>query len=124
MPPISVMKNMSNCTNMANEPKELARKMYRYFISYTDVGAPSFSKFARSVGMTYAELMNLGENEEIKRACEECSEIRRDYLIDMALAKKQDASMTKFILTSEFGMGEHERSDGDGRLDLRLEVIG
>ncbi len=103
---------------------DLPGKMYTFFRSYVGIGAPSFSKFAREVGLTLAELMSFRERRTFMRACEECSEIRRDYLIDQALAKKQDASMTKFILSSEFGMGEPPVCDDGGRLEVHLEVIG
>lgn len=103
---------------------DLPGRMYTFFCSYADIGAPSFSKFARAAGYTLAELMSFRERKEFMRACEECSEIRRDYLIDQALAKKQDASMTKFILSSEFGMGEPREQDDGGRLEVHLEVIG
>jgi hypothetical protein len=36
--------------------KGIEREMYCYFSSYSDVGAPSFAKFARKKGLTTAEL--------------------------------------------------------------------
>ena len=64
------------------------------------------------------------QKKEFRRACEECSEIRRDYLIDSALGKKQDASMTKFILSAEYGMGEERESLGTEPLTVTVEVVG
>ena len=41
--------------------KDLARKMYLYFIEGEDGGAlPSFSKFARRIGVTLDELKSTG----------------------------------------------------------------
>ena len=101
---------------------EMTRKMYIFFRDFADVGAPSFAKFARSVGMTLSELEGERRNEEFDRAYRECNEIRRDYLIDNALTRRHDPSFTKFLLSSEFGMGDDE--DDDARsLDVRIEVV-
>ena len=90
----------------AKYTSDLPRRLYTYFAGYSGMGAPSLSKFARESGVTHADLLRFREKYgEFRRACEECSEIRRDYLIDNALSKKQDASITKFILSAEFGMG-------------------
>ena len=100
----------------------LPRLLYTFFTSYTDIGAPSFSKFARSIGATLKEVESFRRHSEFERAYRECSEIRRDYLIDSALARKHDPSFTKFLLGSEFGMGEKEEKE-DGVLEVKLEVI-
>jgi hypothetical protein len=104
--------------------KDLARQMYTYFVTYKEtVGAPSFSKFARSIGATLADVLEFRDkNSEFRRAFNECNEIRRDYLIDNALAKRFDGSVTKFLLTAEYGMGEKEE-DRDSCLDVKIEVI-
>ena len=102
---------------------ELPRKLYSFFLGYADVGAPSFSKFARSIGVTCADIESYRENEEFERAYNECNEIRRDYLIDNALCKRLDASLTKFILSAEFGMGEKRENEGENRLDVTVEVL-
>jgi hypothetical protein len=96
--------------------------MYTYFASYKDTGAPSFSKFARSVGLSLEMLLSFMSKSEFNRAYRECNEIRRDYLIDLALSKRADGSFTKFILTEEYGMGRDMTSDSS--LDLTLHVIG
>ena len=101
---------------------DLPKLLYTFFISYTDTGAPSFSKFARSIGATMEEIENFKKYGEFERAWRECSEIRRDYLIDSALARRHDPSFTKFLLSSEYGMGEKEHKD-DGSLEVKLEVI-
>lgn len=102
--------------------EETTRKMYIFFRDYTDAGVPSFGKFARKIGVTLAELEAWRRDEEFEKAYRECNEIRRDYLIDNALARRLDPSLTKFLLTSEFGMGEDE--DDDTRsLEIRLEVV-
>ena len=101
---------------------DMTRKMYIFFRDYADSGVPSFSKFARSVGITLAELESERVSEEFDRAYRECNEIRRDYLIDNALTRRHDPSFTKFLLSSEFSMGDDD--DDDTRsLDVRIEVV-
>ncbi len=100
---------------------DLPRRMYTFFAHYADVGAPSFSKFARSIGVTLSTIDVFRENAEFDRAYRECSEIRRDYLIDGALTKKHDASFTKYLLTYEYGMDES--STGDSLIEVTVEVI-
>jgi len=94
--------------------------MYGFFLSYCDQGAPSFSKFARSIGATLSDIEGFREREEFSRAYAECSEIRRDYLIDNALTKKFDSSFTKFLLTLE--CGEEAEASSEDSLTLKLEV--
>ncbi len=101
---------------------DLPRRMYSFFTSYTAAGAPSFQRFAISAGLTYSDLMSFRKKAEFERAFKECSEIRRDYLINMALEKKNDSSFTKFLLTSEYGMGEEAATD-DNRLEVKVEVV-
>ena len=96
--------------------------MYTYFIGYADQGAPSFNKFARRVGMTTEDLKRFLSHPEFERAYRECSEIRRDYLIDGALGKRLDPSTVKYLLSAEFHMDEERVSD-EG-LEVTVEVIG
>lgn len=101
--------------------KDLPRKMYLYFIGYSDgVGAPSFQKFARSIGATLAELESFRKRPCFERAWRECNEIRRDYLIDSALSKRFDSSFTKFLLSEDSEAGSKAE---DGGLSVLLEVI-
>jgi hypothetical protein len=102
---------------------ELPRRLYSFFLSYQDAGAPSISKFARSIGVTCADIESYRTHREFERAYNECNEIRRDYLIDNALSKRFDASLTKFILCAEFGMGEKKENDCDKNLDVTIEVL-
>lgn len=102
--------------------KEMPRQIYLFFTTYSDVGAPSFEKFARSIGATLAEIGKWRKNKEFDRAWRECSEIRKDYLIDTALTKRHDPSFVKFLLTTEFGVGEEE-SGSDGCFTVNVEVI-
>ena len=102
---------------------DMPRRLYSFFLGYSEaVGAPSFSKFARSIGATLGEISEFKEHKEFERAWKECNEIRRDYLIDMALTKQFDPSLVKFLLTAEFGMGEKEEKS-EGALDVTLTVI-
>lgn len=100
--------------------KDMPSRLYTYFYGFEDTGAPSFSKFARRVGATLEDITRWRGHAEFDRAWRECCEIRRDYLIDNALTRRHDPSFVKFLLTTEFGMGEDK---ADGTLDVRLEVI-
>ena len=92
--------------------------MYIYFISFDDVGAPSFSKFARRMGITLADLAEYRSHKLFDRAYIECSEIRRDYLKDRALTKRYDPSFVKYLLDTE------ELPSGDSNeINFRLEVV-
>ena len=89
---------------------ELPRLLYTFFISHNDTAAaPSFSKFARSIGATLSDIERFRENREFDRAYRECSEIRKDYLIDSALTRRYDPSFVKFLLSAEFEMGEKDK---------------
>lgn len=92
--------------------------MYLYFIDYDDRGAPSFHKFARSVGATVEDIERLRSNKRFDRAYRECLEIRRDYIIDRALDKRFDPSFVKHLLCSEEVGSDEEAHD----LLVRLEV--
>jgi hypothetical protein len=101
--------------------KELPGRMYRFFVGYSEQGAPSFCKFARSIGATLEDIQKMREKEEFDRAWRECNEIRRDYLIDQALSKRHDASFSKFLISLEYTDGENA-SCGE-ELSLHLEVV-
>lgn len=96
----------------------LTSRMLRFFASYEGEGVPSFEKFARSVGTDAEMLRALREDEAFDRVYRECSEIRRDYLIDQALCRRYDPSFVKFLLSEE-----SETKDAVGDLSLTLEVV-
>lgn len=101
----------------ARYKKDYPRMMYLYFTGYDEPhGAPSFSKFARRIGVTVAELEGFRSNRGFDAAWRECSEIRRDYLIDNALCKRYDASFTKFLLSEEQAVG----NEPDFKLTLQV----
>ena len=103
---------------------DMPRRLYSFFVGYSEsLGAPSFSKFARSIGATLDDIEDFRRHTEFERAYKECNEIRRDYLIDNALCKRFDGSLTKFLLTSEFGMGERSEDGTDDSFDFTLEVL-
>ena len=103
--------------------RDMPRRLYTYFVSYGDAKtAPSFAKFARSVGATLADIEEWRKHAEFDRAWKECNEIRRDYLIDSALGKHFDSSLVKFLLQYEFGMGERNEAN-DGELAVTLEIL-
>ena len=100
--------------------KDFPHRLYVFFTSYTDAGAPSFSKFARSIGVTLEDVEAFREHKEFDRAYRECTEIRRDYLIDNALLKRFDSSFTKFLLTEERENGQKDGDGGEIKLTLRV----
>ena len=82
---------------------------------------PSFSKFARSIGVTCQDIETFRKYKEFDRAYRECNEIKRDYLTDSALCKRFDPSFVKFLLSSEYGEGCEEEEGGS--MHLTLEVL-
>ena len=100
--------------------KDLPKRMYVYFAGYDEpLGVPSFGKFARSIGATLEELSSYRRVEKFDRAWRECSEIRRDYLIDAALTRRLDGTFTKYLLERE---SEESGSDERG-VDFTLRVV-
>ena len=102
----------------AKYSKEYPKKMYVFFRSYADQGAPSFIKFAESIGATCADLESFRVHVEFDRSYRECSEIRRDYLIDNALTRRFDPSLVKYLLENERISGSEENS-----LKVQVEVV-
>ena len=95
----------------------LPAAMYRYFRDFEGSGIPSFRKFAEGIGATLEDVEGFREHKEFERSYRECSEIRRDYLIDNALCRRFDPSFVKFLLSSEY-----TEAAADGELTVRLEV--
>lgn len=107
---------------MKKYEKDMAMRLRSFFTSYSDVAsAPSFQKFARSIGVTLAELESFRKNSEFDRAWRECIEIRRDYLTDMALTRRYDPSFVKFLLSAEFGVGNEDSKDTS--LNVTVSVV-
>lgn len=99
---------------------EYPRLMYTFFVGWNGGGAPSFSKFARSVGLTLNELESFRKRSEFDAAWRECSEIRRDYLIDSALTRRHDPSFTKQLLALEY----EQPTEGCEDFTLTIKVLG
>ena len=93
--------------------------MYHFFLGYDDRGAPSFTKFARSVGLVTDDVERFRKIPRFEAAYRECKEIRKDYLIDRALDKRFDGSFTKFLISCE---SENESRDDAGDITLHLTV--
>ena len=99
--------------------RDLPRRLYTFFIGYDDEkSAPSLQKFARANGFTTEELLAFRKHKAFERAIRECSEIRRDYLIDRGLTKRFDASFVKYLLD-----GESAADTEDSSLAVTLEVL-
>ena len=110
---------MAERRKKAKYTPDLARKMYQFFLGYSDGGLPSFRKFAGSVGMTLADVEGFRRHRLFEAAYRECMAIRRDYLIDRALERRFDPSLTKYLLSLD--EAEREREEV-GDIQLRLEV--
>ena len=93
--------------------------MYRFFLGYDDRGAPSFTKFAISAGISTEDIEWFRKHKRFEAAYRECIKIRRDYLIDRALDKRFDGSFTKFLISSE---NPDESSESAGDITLNLQV--
>lgn len=122
--PLILRKGESAVKKKAKYTNDLPKRLYTFFISQADTNqAPSFQKFARSIGATASDIEEFRKHSEFDRSYKECSEIRRDYLIDSALSRRYDPSFTKFLLACEFGMGEKEKEKEDTELSVTLEVL-
>ncbi len=100
--------------------KDFPRQLYTYFTtSVADFSIPSFSKFARSIGVTLDSLEAYRKHGEFDRAWRDCIEIRRDYLIDCALTRRHDPSFVKFLLDFE---AERENEEDNGSFALTVKV--
>ena len=96
----------------------LPKAMYCFFRGYESEGAPSFTKFAQSIGATSEDVEAWRKHGEFDRAYRECSQIRRDYLIDNGLARRFDPSLVKFLLSAD------DCNDASEELKISLEVTG
>ncbi|MBQ4325051.1 MAG: hypothetical protein IJC29_04570 [Clostridia bacterium] len=96
------------------------RQMLHYFEDGT--GAfPTFAEFARSVGVTVAELHRWRkEQPSFAAAWEECRERQKSHLIRGALTKQYDPSTCKYLLSELFGLGEESR---DESFSVTVEVV-
>ena len=106
----------------AKYKREYPEQMYEYFVSFSDKGAPSFGKFAIKIGVRLSELEGFRVHNKFDVAWRDCSEIRRDYLVDCALKKQHDPSFSKFIIQYETEV-ENAKKESEG-LTVSLEVLG
>ena len=97
----------------------LPRQMYLFFAEPdSEPFPPSFSKFARKIGITLEELESYRKKKTFDKSWRDCLEIRRDYLIDYALTRRFDPSFVKFLLSSDGG----ETADEDTSLSVNITV--
>ena len=96
----------------------LAEEMTAFFEGYDDRGAPSFEKFARLKNIPLATLLEFRKHAKFDKAYRECSEIRRDYLIDRALDKRFDPTFVRHLLSEEV-----EAEPSFTQTSLTIEVI-
>ena len=99
---------------------KIREEMLTYFKNFSDAsGAPSFAKFRRGIGLSLSDFEKLKGKRSFHEALKECSEFRRDYLIDCGLTKRFDASFVKFLLQSE----DESPKDDDTSPQISFEVI-
>ncbi len=97
---------------------DMPKMLYRFFLDRNEDGsAPSFAKFARSIGCTTEDVEEFRRHKEFDRAYREAKEIRRDYLIDQALCKRYDPSFVKYLISEENSSGN------EGEEDSSLSVV-
>ena len=111
-------KAMSKIIPSRRYYKELTRKLYIFFKNYADEGLPSFTKFAKMHGLTTAKLASFRRYKKFNEAWLECLELRRDMIIDKALCRKFDGSVSKLLLSDE-----GEISAADSNIDFVLTVV-
>ena len=103
--------------------KDFPRLLYSSFLDMIgDSVMPSFSKFARSIGVTLADLEAFRKHKNFDRAWRECIEIKRDYLTECALTRRYDPSFVKFLLAEEFGVG-YDTAGEDNSISVSVNVI-
>ena len=97
--------------------------MYSYFVNtVTDCSCvPSFSKFARSIGVTLESLEGYRKHGEFDRAWRDCIEIRRDYLTDCAVTRRYDPSFVKFLLGLELDTVSEGEEDKTLAVTVKVE---
>ncbi len=102
----------------------MPRELYIFFKNYDEEGLPSFTKFAKVHGLTTEELMSFRRYKQFDLAYRECLLLRRDLLVDRALCRRFDGSVTKFLLSE----GEADEADARGgdtqRIQFNLTVLG
>ena len=103
--------------------KSFPKEMYKFFISSAvDGTAPSFDKYARSIGVTLETLIGYRKHREFEKSWRECIEIRRDYLTDSALTRRYDPSFVKFLLGAEFGVGNDDNLP-ESDISVSIKVV-
>ena len=101
-------------------PRELKATLIDYFKNYNGTdGAPSIAKFCKEHGISYADFERLKKKRGFSDTLKECSEFRRDYLIDCGLTKRFDASFVKFVLQLEW----ESDTAGDSVPIISFEVV-
>ena len=89
--------------------KKIKEALLDYFKGFCgEGGAPSIAKFSKEYGISIAKLQRLGKRSDFREVMNECSELRRDYLIDCGLTKRFDASFVKFVLQFESESGAND----------------
>ncbi len=95
--------------------------MLIYFQDTLPPDFPTFTSFASHIGVTREELeARRGVDPAFEKAWRACREIQKARLIEGGLAKRYDASFTKFLLSEMFGFAEEK---GPDTLTVTVEVV-
>ena len=118
-------KSMTKSRKKIQYNDDLPGRLYSYFLGYDDpTSAPSFTKFARLIGVSSKDIQSFRKHARFEKAYDECLHIRRDYLLDRALCKRFDPSFVKFLLSDdrEFPQEKMTPPEDEG-LHVKIQVV-
>lgn len=111
-----------------SKTNELAKKMLFYFETAGTPGSeykediPSFVRFARSEGIFTDDLLLYKEkNAFFSRIYTECEKIRTDRIIDGALHKRLDASVSRMLIAAYTGLSDKAAPE-DTQFQLKITL--
>lgn len=108
--------------------KELAKKMLSYFRTAGTPGSeyeediPSFVRFAQREDLFTEDLLTFQEeNTFFGRVYAECEKIRTDRIIDGALHKRFDASVSRMLIAAYAGISDKAAPE-DAQFQLKITL--
>lgn len=106
--------------NHSKYTKDLPRKLYTFFLNYDGIGAPSFSKFARSIGITVAELEGYRRSNALLSLGYTAEEYER-YLSGEKMPKKAEKALrrVKKIKSAPLNAADLISQERTGKGELR-----
>lgn len=102
--------------------EEYCDKMLKFFEECEEEERyPSFSKFARSIGVHESTLYIWADKyPSFRNTKTECEAIQRDLLVNNALIEKFNPAFTKFLLSANHGMSEKTETDSSITLKVAM----